>query len=122
MSSMRPLLYLGAGGLLLAVGDWPKESYQLLRFFVCALCTFAAYVALRDRSPLAVGFLVAGVLFNPIAKVQMDKSYWIVADLFAAAFFVAVAVVAPRLDAARMTGRPIATEATPEPAPVELSS
>lgn len=124
MSSIRTLLQLAAGALILAIAPWPfDEYYTLLRFFICATCAFAAYVSLHEKHPLlAVSFLTAGVFFNPIMKVQIARELWIVADILVATLFLSVARLAPRLEAAAPSGRPIDSQASPEPQTVELSS
>jgi hypothetical protein len=102
MSSVRFALFLGAGALLAAIYPWPYDYYVFLRFLICGICTFAAYVSLRERSTLAFPFLVAGILFNPIVPAHMTRAIWIGVDLVVAAGFVVAARLAPRLDAARV--------------------
>lgn len=74
--------------LILALGDWPYGYYQFLRLatfgFSCAL-VYETYRAKR------LGWLLLGVaaliLFNPIAPIEMDRSDWVLPDLFFALAF-----------------------------------
>jgi hypothetical protein len=123
MTSVRTLLYVGAGALILAIAPWPyEEYYTLLRFFICGICAFSAYVSLREHSALAFPFLMAGIVFNPIMKVQMDREIWILADLVVATGFFVVARLAPRLDAAKVVEFPLSGDAASNPQPAEVSS
>lgn len=121
MSSVRLLLIAGSVALLLAIAPMPAEYYKALRFFICGICIFSAYVSLREQSMLAFPFLLAGVVFNPIVKVQMDREIWIFADLLVAAGFLATVRLAPRLDAAKVVTIPVSSDAT-EAQPVEVAS
>jgi len=100
MRSMRSILMVGAAALLLAIAPWPHAYYVGLRFLICGICIWAAYVALREGSGLVLPFVLAGMLFNPILPAQTTRAVWIVADLVVAAGFLAVVRAAPRLDAA----------------------
>ena len=121
MSSVRLLLIAGSVALLLAIAPMRAEYYKALRFFICGICIFSAYVSLREQSMLAFPFLLAGVVFNPIVKVQMDREIWIFADLLVAAGFLATVRLAPRLDAAKVVTIPVSSDAT-EAQPVEVAS
>ena len=122
MSSVRIALCLGAAALLLAIAPWPYDFYVFLRFLVCGISTFAAYVALRERSALAFPFLVVGILFNPIVPAHMTRAIWIAVDLMVVAGFLAAAWLAPRLDAAKVVAFPAGEAASPEIQPAEVSS
>jgi len=111
MSSVRTALYVGAAALLVAIYPWGAHGYEgyytLLRFLVCGICTFSAYLALTQRSALAAPFLIAGILFNPFVPAQVNREFWIVADVVVATGFLVTAHMAPRLDAAKLADLPL---------------
>jgi len=120
-------MYVGAGALLIAIYPWGAQGfegyYTLLRFLICGICAFGAYVALRVRSALAFPFLLAGLLFNPFVPADVNREFWIVADLVVATGFLIVARLAPRLDAARLADFPlIQPSAEAEAQTAEISS
>jgi hypothetical protein len=78
---------------------WP--CWWRLRFLICGVATFGAYVALRQRSPLAFPFLAVGILFNPIVPAHMTRAIWIGVDVVVATGFLVTARFAARLDAVR---------------------
>jgi hypothetical protein len=127
MSSMRTALYVGAAALLVAIYPWGEQGYEgyysFLRFLICGICVFGAYVSLRERSAFAFPFLAVGLLFNPFVPAHANRAFWIVADLVVAAGFLVTARLAPRLDAARVVTFPsLEGNASPEAQAVELSS
>ena len=72
---------------------------------------------------LAAPFLMIGVLFNPFIEAHANRTFWITADLIVATGFIAIARVAPRLDAAKAWTFPtLDTPAAPETQTVETSS
>jgi hypothetical protein len=101
MRSVRFALLLGAAALLAAIYPWPYDYYVFLRFLVCGICIFAAYVSLREHSALAFPFLAVGILFNPLVPAHMTRAIWIGVDLVVATGFLVTVRLAPRLDAAR---------------------
>lgn len=127
MRSLRTALYLGIAALLVAIYPWGDQGldgyYTFLRFLICGICTFGAYVSLRERSTLAAPFLIVGVLFNPFIEAHANRAFWIVVDLVVAAGFFAVVRVAPRLDAAKEWSFPaLGSTAPAETQTAEISS
>jgi hypothetical protein len=122
------MLYVGAVALLVAIFPWGSAGfegyYTGLRFLICGICAFSAYVALREGSALAIPFLLVGLLFNPFVHAHANREMWIVADVLVAAGFIATARLAPRLDAARVVTLPLGTSdgSTPEVQTAESSS
>jgi hypothetical protein len=108
---MRIPLLVGAAFLAAAVPPiWPYAYYSLLRVLVCGIA-IAAIVALRAApGPNLVGFIIVGLLFNPIAPVHLNKPLWSLIDLVAAAFFVYVAYRPPF--STRLSGAPPAGSGT----------
>lgn len=127
MKSLRSALIVGAAALLIAIGDWEawgfKGYYTGLRFLICGISAFGAYVCLRERSTLAAPFLLVGILYNPFIKAQADRTFWVAADVIVALGFLAVVRMAPRLDAARVFNFPMLDPpSTPESQTAEISS
>lgn len=73
--------------LLLAIPPiWPYGYYTLLRLVVCGTASFIAYRSHklhRQFLTYITGFLA--LLFNPIIPVHLDKEFWGILDLTAAA-------------------------------------
>ena len=113
-------MYVGAAALLVAIYPWGAHGYEgyytLLRFLVCGICTFSAYLALTQRSALAAPFLIVGLLFNPFVPAQVNREFWIVADVIVATGFLITARVAPRLDAAKLADLPLIKPTEPSEA------
>jgi hypothetical protein len=120
------MLYVGAVALVVAILPWGAYGfegyYTGLRFLICGICTFAAYVALREGSALAIPFVLVGLLFNPFIRAHANREIWIVVDLLVAAGFIATARLAPRLDAGRVVHLPLGNGSTPEAQTAESSS
>jgi len=62
---------------------WPNAFYVLLRWTVCMVCGYSAYVLskgpLFTKHAICLGFLA--VLFNPIFVMPFDLSLWILVYL-----------------------------------------
>ena len=56
MSSVRSALYVGAVALLVALLPWGDHGmdsyYSILRFLICGICAFGAYLSLRESRAL----------------------------------------------------------------------
>ncbi len=118
-------MFVGAAALLVAIFPWGSQGfegfYTGLRFLICGICIFAAYVSLRERSALAFPFLIVGLLFNPFVPAHANREFWIAADVIVAAGFLATTQLAARFDAAKAANLPLIEPSTEVPA-VEVSS
>ncbi|MBW2314369.1 MAG: hypothetical protein JRH10_09280 [Deltaproteobacteria bacterium] len=136
MKSVRTAMYVGAAALLIAIYPWGAQGfegyYTGLRFLICGICIFTAYVSLRERSALAFPFLLVGLIFNPFVPAHANREFWIAADVIVAGGFLATTHLALRFDAAKAATFPLiepiepseAIEQTggPEVETVEISS
>ncbi len=91
---MNPLLqkywfvFVAALFLIGALGDWPYAYYQLLRWVVCGVGAYTAFIAYESgRTGWAGLFGLIAVLFNPIVPFYMQRETWQVLDLLAAVPF-----------------------------------
>lgn len=91
------LARLGAAALLLiAVGLNPYDFYTIMRWVVCGVCTYGAFVEFeRGRTTWAWLFVIMAVAFNPIVPVRLSREIWAPIDVIAAGILVA-SVVAGR--------------------------
>jgi hypothetical protein len=89
------LVRLGAAGLLLfALGQNPYDFYTIMRWVVCGVCSYAAFVDFgRDRSTWAWLFVVVAVAFNPIVPVRLSRETWAPIDILAAGLLVVSTVL-----------------------------
>lgn len=91
----RPLLIpaaIAALMLLGALGYWPYGYYQLLRFVVCGVSAYVAFMAYRRQRQWATwlfGFIA--ILFNPLAPIHLSRDIWQPIDLVCALLFAFVA-------------------------------
>lgn len=84
-----------AGAMLLgALGDWPYGYYQLLRFVVCGVSVYAAFMAYTWKKLWATWvFGIIAVLFNPLAPIHLSRDLWQPIDFACALLFAVVAFV-----------------------------
>lgn len=68
--------------LFLALFHWPYGYYQILRWVVCGVCGWSAFVAVNvNRRGWAWGMGTIAVLFNPIVPIYLTREIWSVIDL-----------------------------------------
>ena len=80
--------------LLGALGDWPYGYYQLLRFVVCGVSVYVAFVAYGWKKLWAAwlfGFIT--VLFNPLVPIHLSRELWQPIDLVCAIVFIVIIFV-----------------------------
>ena len=71
--------------LLWALTDNPYGYYQILRWVVCGVTGYAAYLAIgEERKKSAWTFGIIAVLFNPIAPIHLEHEIWAVIDVVVA--------------------------------------
>jgi hypothetical protein len=102
------LARLGAAALLLiAVGrNHPYDFYTIMRWVVCGVCTYGAFVEFeRSRPTWAWLFVIVAVAFNPIAPVRLSRETWAPIDVLAAGILVA-SVIATRKQSRSAADRP----------------
>lgn len=74
--------------LVLSIFSLPYAYYQILRWFICLLAVYYAYVLyVRNNKPLFYIMIIVAILFNPIAKLYFDKIIWALLDIVTAAIF-----------------------------------
>jgi len=74
--------------LFVAIAELPYGYYQILRWVVCGVAIYIAYMAYRWRKVWATwvfGFVAA--LFNPIIPVHLTKEIWQPIDVICAILF-----------------------------------
>jgi len=87
-------LLAAAAFLLGALGDWPYAYYQLLRWIVCGVGAYSAYVAYTQKRRGWTGiFVVIAILFNPMVPFYLERGTWQVLDIIAAIPFLAFAFI-----------------------------
>jgi hypothetical protein len=91
------LARVGAAVLLLvAVGRNAYDFYTIMRWIVCGVSAYGAFVEFeRKRTGWAWTFAIMAVAFNPIAPVRLSRETWAPIDVLAAGILVA-SVVARR--------------------------
>ncbi len=75
--------------LLGAMLPLPVGYYTLLRFVVCGVAVYIAYLAYEYRQMWAMWtFGLMAVVFNPIIKIYLGREVWLAMDLLALVLFV----------------------------------
>jgi hypothetical protein len=93
--TQRPHLIPNAIAALVLIGalaPWPYGYYQLLRFVVCGVGAYVAYLAYNWQKLWATwlfGFIA--LLFNPLIPIHLPKETWQPIDIICAVLFAVVA-------------------------------
>jgi hypothetical protein len=85
--------------LLGTLARWPYGYYQLLRFVVCGVSVYIAFVAYGWKKLWATwlfGFIA--VLFNPLIPIHLSRELWQPIDLVCAVLFIAIAFILKKPD------------------------
>jgi uncharacterized membrane protein YccC len=88
----RPCL-IPAGGastmLFLALAPWPYGYYQLLRFVVCGVSAYVAFMAYTGQKTWATYlFGLFAVLFNPLIPIHLSRELWRPIDVICATLLI----------------------------------
>jgi len=81
--------------LLIALADMPYYYYQLLRWIICGVAIYSAYLATQyvstrrykfdgKDSGWTIIFIVIAILYNPISSIGLDRSMWAILDIVTA--------------------------------------
>lgn len=76
--------------LLGALGSWPYGYYQLLRFVVCGVSVYVAFMAYNWHKLCAIWI---AVLFNPLAPIHLSRELWQPIDMVSGVFFLVIGCV-----------------------------
>ena len=77
--------------LLGALGDWPYGYFQLLRFVVCGVSAYMAYMAYNWRVLWSFWvFVIISALFNPVIPIELSREIWQPIDIICAVFFLVI--------------------------------
>lgn len=81
--------------LLFALADNPYWYYQILRWVVCWLAGYWAYLEYRKIHYLWTWvFGIIAVLFNPLSTIHLDKDTWIVLNIITAGILI-ISIIYP---------------------------
>lgn len=93
----RPHLILCIVAALMLLGSlapWPYGYYQLLRFVVCGVSVYVAFVAYNWQKLWAIWlFGFVAVLFNPLLPIHLSRELWQPIDVICAVVFVFVGLI-----------------------------
>jgi hypothetical protein len=68
--------------------DLPSEYYLVLRFLVCVVCIYAAYIAYSfKRIGWTATTLIIALIFNPFIKLYFSMALWHIIDVIVAIIF-----------------------------------
>lgn len=73
-----------ATGMLMGclLDDLPYEYFKILRWVVCGVCAYRAYLAYSMRKNIWMWTFVSfAVLFNPVIPIFLDRELWADIDI-----------------------------------------
>ena len=77
-----------------ALGDWPYVYYQLLRFVVCGVSGYTAFVVFKWQKLWATWlFALIAILFNPLIPIHLPREVWQLIDVACVFLFIAVVAI-----------------------------
>jgi len=80
--------------LFLAMADLPYGYYQILRWVICGIAVYVAYMAYRWGKIWATWvFGLIAVLFNPLIPVHLTKEIWRPINFVCACLFVSIPLI-----------------------------
>ena len=80
--------------LLGSLARWPYGYYQLLRFVVCGVSVYVAFVAYDWKKLWATWLLgFVAVLFNPLLPIHLSRDLWQPIDVICAVVFIVVGLI-----------------------------
>jgi hypothetical protein len=79
----------------------PYGYFQLLRWVVCGVCGYRAYLAYTLGKKIWLwAFVVVAAIFNPIAPIQLDREVWQIIDpVLAVVLLISLVAVKARKEA-----------------------
>ena len=85
-------IYALAGLMFLAIPEWPYEFYMVLRVVAFAALMWAAYTVYgKGMDGIFWVLAVLAILFNLFLPILLSKEVWILIDIVAGVFLIAVA-------------------------------
>ena len=83
----KPIIYITAALLLIAIAPLPYGYYTLLRIVVTGVLIWAAVIAYDRQNPtLPWIYGILAVLFNPVIPIYLSREIWLPIDIGTAAF------------------------------------
>jgi hypothetical protein len=74
--------------LLWALADNPYGYYQILRWVVCGVAGYSAYLSFQKKEVAWVWvFGISAALFNPIEPIHLTREIWSVLNIIVAGVF-----------------------------------
>ena len=84
----NPIFLIAGITLFLGVVNMPYGYYQLLRWFICGVGAYGAWLSYEDKKIKWVWILgVIAVIFNPFVKFYLGIGLWKLVDLVAGILF-----------------------------------
>ena len=96
--------------LLLASTPLPYGYYQLLRFVICGVSMYVAFMAYTCWQKMWAAWLFGfiAILFNPLIPIYLSHKVWQLIDVICAILF--ICSIFPSIDLKKKTGFPPARE------------
>jgi len=84
----NPIFLIAGIALFIAILTLPYGYYQFLRFFICGVGVYGAYLSYQKKNIAWVWILgIIALVFNPILKFYFVKETWKIIDLIAGLLF-----------------------------------
>jgi hypothetical protein len=83
--------------LLWALDYHPYSYYILLRWFVCFVSVYMAYISyVTDKREWMIMFIFIALLFNPLFPVYLDRPTWAIIDVITSFVMLTSLLLLPR--------------------------
>ena len=85
----KKLLFLIAGiALFIAIANLPYGYYQLLKWFICGVGAYGAYLSYEAKKmSWAWSLGIIALIFNPLVPFHFAKEFWKMLDLIVGVIF-----------------------------------
>lgn len=81
-TALHGLARIGAAGLILyAIAKHPYWYYTFVRWVVFAVCCWGLWLCRRRYNSFVFGYIIIGLIFNPLVPFQFDRSTWQILDV-----------------------------------------
>lgn len=88
MRKREPIFIIAGIVLFIALARLTYGFYQLLRFFVCGVAAYGAFLSYRAGGKVWPWILgIIAVVFNPVIKFYFEKGTWQLIDIIAGLIF-----------------------------------
>lgn len=84
----NPIFLIAGITLFMAIANLPYGYYKLLRWFICGVGAYGAYLGYQQKKIVWVWILgIIALIFNPFVKFYFEEELWKIIDFVAGILF-----------------------------------